>query len=120
LYIFNGANFRKKARVGANTKEELGVFMGWRSKLFLLIVVYFAGFFSAVYFVASGNDNYQANDKAAKIVNTINTYSKQIYNKASEKCSQLDKQDFTDAYNKGVEAINNIQDKYASAQPDAQ
>jgi len=94
--------------------------MGWKSKLFLLTIVYFGGFFSAVYFVASGNDNYRENDKAAKIVNTINTYSKKFYNKASEKYSQLDKQDFTDAYSRGVEAINTMQNKFASAQTDAQ
>lgn len=86
--------------------------MGWRSKFLFLIVVYCAGFFSAIYFVANGGENTPANDRAAKIVNAINHYSSQIYSKASEKYAQIDKEELKAAYNKGVEAVNNMTAKY--------
>jgi hypothetical protein len=86
--------------------------MGWRSKFFFLIVIYCAGFFSAIYFVANDSENSPANDKAARIVSAINHYSSKIYSKASEKYAQIDKEELKAACNKGFEAMNNMTAKY--------
>ena len=104
--------------------------MGWRSKVLFLIIIYFSGAVSAIYYVAPGDENCQANDKATKIVNAINYYGNKAYvcgskayDKVSQKVSQVDKGDLKTAYNRGVQAINNMQDKYSasnSSETDAQ
>ncbi len=94
--------------------------MGFKSKFFFLIVIYCAGFFSAVYYVAHGDENSPANDKAVRIVNAINHYSNKVYSRISEKYSQIDKEELKSAYSKGVEAVNNMTAKYCKNQTDAQ
>jgi hypothetical protein len=59
-------------------------------KLFTLLIVFTAGFVCALYYVASGNENYQANDKAVRITNTINGYLSSTYGKINNKLSNLE------------------------------
>ena len=94
--------------------------MGFKCKFFFLIVIYCSGFFSAVYYVAHGDENSPANDKAVRIVNAINYYSSKIYSRVSEKYSQIDKEELKSAYNKGLEAVNTMTAKYCKNQTDAQ
>ncbi|MEN6387140.1 MAG: hypothetical protein ABFD79_18325 [Phycisphaerales bacterium] len=93
----------------ANTLEEMGVIMG---KLFTLLIVFIAGFVSALYYVAPADENYQSNDKAARIVNTINHYASETYHKVSEKVDKFETNDLN-ASDRDRESSD---ESYASAQ----
>jgi len=89
----------------------MGVIMGLKSKFLLLVIVYIAGFLSAIYYVAPADENSRANDKAGRIVQVINHYKQ----KTSERMSQIDKDDLANVYDKGLAAINDLKQKYAAA-----
>jgi hypothetical protein len=83
-------------------------------KLFTLLVVFAAGFVTALYYVSSGDENYQANDKAARIVHTINHYTGETYNKVTNKISHLDQKDFRSSYDSEQDAVAQSHDNYTA------
>jgi hypothetical protein len=84
-------------------------------KLFTLLIVFAAGFVTALYYVSSGDENYQANDKAARIVHSINHYTSQTYNKVTDKISHLDQKDNGSSYNSEKDnADDSFNERYAA------
>lgn len=86
--------------------------MGWKSKILLVLIVYISGFLSAIYYVAPGDGIFPANDKATRIVNGISYYKE----RASEKMQQINKEDFKNAYDKSLAAIEDMKSKHSSSQ----
>ena len=98
--------------------------MGWRSKFIFLLVVYFAGFATAIYYLApsdrgqcqaasflgSSDDGSQPIDNAA-----VKDFCNKAYTKASESFSQVDwqalKEKFNLAVRQLVEKAKNSQNK---------
>jgi hypothetical protein len=81
--------------------------MGWRSKLLFLLVVYFAGFATAIYYLApAGSENCRnssflpaaddSNNNASALIK--NGYEK-AYAKASESFKNIDKEDLKEKLN---------------------
>ena len=87
--------------------------MGFKGKFLFLLIVYFAGFATAVYylspngragpasaFASSGSDD-QGESKAAGVLTSLR-------DSAYDKMAGMDKQDFKDAYYRAVEAIKRM------------
>jgi len=85
--------------------------MGFRSKLVFLLIVYFAGFATAVYYLspdgrlaaanASDSNSYDGQSKAVAALTGLR-------DSAYDKMAGINKQDFKDAYDRGLQAIRNM------------
>jgi hypothetical protein len=94
--------------------SKIGGFMGLKGKFLFMLIVYFAGFATAVYYLspdgrlaaanASESRSYDGQSKAAAVLMDFR-------DSAREKIAGMDKQDFKDAYYRAVEAIKRMANK---------
>ncbi len=96
--------------------------MGWRGKLISLLIVYFAGFVTAIYYLAPDRNQCQAadyygTDNGSQHIDSaaVKDFCNKAYTKASESFSQIDWQDlkerFTNCVRKLTEKAKNSQNK---------
>ncbi|HBG28726.1 MAG TPA: hypothetical protein DDX75_16695 [Phycisphaerales bacterium] len=89
--------------------------MGWRSKFLFMLIIYFAGFATAIYYLApQGNCSDADNERRTARVAALNDYGHKAYGKVVAGLSGLRQYDYKAAYNRGVESFNNLKDKYES------
>jgi len=87
--------------------------MGWRSKVLFLLIVYFAGFATAVYYLApSGENSQQTNsfkcisgEKLGTAAGTFEGFCGKALNKASAGFSSMKTKEFNDYFNKGLQRL---------------
>ncbi|GEM_PF-2022671 len=88
--------------------------MGLKSKFVFLLIVYFSGFATAVYYLspdgrlaaanAADTSSYDGQSKAVAVLTDLR-------DSAYDKMAGMDKQDFKDAYYRAVEAIKRMANK---------
>lgn len=88
--------------------------MGWRSKFLFLLIVYFAGFATAIYYLApSGGKDYQTDsysyssgskseDNSGSVFGRL---SDKAYSKASASFSSIDSEDLKERFNRAVQKL---------------
>jgi hypothetical protein len=84
--------------------------MGWRSKLLFLLVVYFAGFATAIYYLApSGTNSHQTDsykyisDKSSGTA--TGEFCDKALNRISAGFSSMKSKEFKDRFNQGVQKL---------------
>ncbi len=94
--------------------------MGWRSKFIFLLIVYFAGFATAIYYLAPSD---RGQCQAASFLSSLDSgsqgnasalckgYYDKAYAKASESFSQVDWQDLKERFNRGLQKLMEMANK---------
>ena len=98
--------------LGVLSYKLRGIKMGWRSKLIFLLVVYFAGFATAIYYLApSGREGCQAGYYSSDDGSQGNTgvavkdFCNKAYAKASVSLSNVDWQALKEKLNLGIQKL---------------
>jgi len=101
----------------------LGGFMVWRSKLVLLLIIYFGGFATAIYNLSpASSEAYQAgsynssndgsrNDSNVVLFERFCDKCDKIYAKASAGFSGMNMKEFKDAINRGIQKLKGMTPK---------
>jgi hypothetical protein len=91
--------------------------MGFKSKFLFLLIVYFAGFATAVYHLspdgrvgpetafASGGSEDQGQSKAVDVLTSIRD---KTYGKVAARFANMDREEFKAAFDRGMEAVRNM------------
>lgn len=83
--------------------------MGWKSKFLFLLIVYFSGFATAIYYLAPPGENQQeANYENAGTATSLNHYGKIACSKVATGITAMSKYDFKGAYDRGILALQNM------------
>jgi hypothetical protein len=113
-------NVRLRRRINLNFGGFKGFFMGWRSKFIFLLIVYFAGFATAIYYLApSGRETcqgYQAGSYSSSSDNesqssgsvVVKDFCNKAYAKASVSLSNVDWQALKEKLNLSVQKLVEI------------
>ena len=97
--------------------------MGWKSKLLFLMIIYFSGFGTAVYYLAPPGENNARgqgiarntqssiagnSESAGKAMDVLNKLGSSAYSKVAASISGMNQQEFKAAYERGLQAIKNM------------
>ncbi|OQA02784.1 MAG: hypothetical protein BWY69_00859 [Planctomycetes bacterium ADurb.Bin401] len=89
--------------------------MGWRSKFLFMVIIYFAGFATAVYYLApQGSCSEAENQQRAERIAALNDYGHKAYDKVVAGFASMKGYDYKSAYYRGIESLNNLKEKYDS------
>jgi len=88
--------------------------MGWRSKLLLMLIVYFAGFATAIYYLAPSNET------ASRGADALNKFASCASKKVTAGCAAISKYDFKGAYNKGMQSIKDMKTRNVAKSQETQ
>lgn len=98
--------------------------MGWKSKFLFLLIIYFSGFATAIYYLSPAGENLtngrssiqdgsqdvqESSMAGGKTMDNFSYEAKRAYNKIAAKLSSMSKEDFKAAYEKGLAALKNMQ-----------
>ncbi len=90
----------------------------WKLKLVFLLIIYFSGFATAIYYLApngrmdckaaeySYNSGSATQDSAAN--GSFKQFCEKTYTKAAAKIMDMKEQDFKDAFNRGMQSIKEM------------
>jgi len=79
--------------------------MGWKSKFLFMLIIYFAGFATAVYYLAPPGEN---NLTVGYSQEEANSTMSDLRGKITASLSGISKQDFKDAYERSVQAVKKM------------
>jgi hypothetical protein len=108
LYIFNG----KYRYFDADNIVLFGGFMGWRSKFIFLLIIYFSGFATAIYYLApngriTGGSSGYASSPVSQSSSTgaFDGFYDKACAKASASFSGMDSKEFKEKFNLGMQKL---------------
>jgi hypothetical protein len=90
--------------------------MSWRSKFLFMLIIYFAGFATAVYHLApsgangqqSDNYSYTSDEKSGNANSAFDKFCDKAREKAYAGFSGMDSKDFKAYFNRGLQAIKDM------------
>ena len=90
--------------------------MGWRSKILLLLIVYFAGFATAIYHLApAGPNDCQAagyssasGQRQSRTAGVFDRFYDKAVSKTYPGLSGMDSKDFKEHFNRGLRALRDM------------
>ncbi|MGA2914732.1 MAG: hypothetical protein ABSE89_01765 [Sedimentisphaerales bacterium] len=99
--------------------------MGWKCKLIFLLIIYFSGFATAVYYLApngrmdcqaagyfnsgnSSNSGANGSQNMASAGGALKQMCEKAYNKAAASFNNMDTAEFKAAFNRGVEKLKEM------------
>jgi hypothetical protein len=95
--------------------SKIGGFMGLKGKFLFMLIVYFSGFATAVYYLSPDGRLAAANASESRSYDSSQSKATAaltgLRDSAREKIAGMDKQDFKDAYYRAVEAIKRMANK---------
>jgi hypothetical protein len=93
--------------------------MGWRCKLIFLLIIYFAGFATAIYYLAPSDSrqcqaasysgsSYNGAADSDKPQGNVSALFKRYYDKAAASFNNMDTTEFKAAFNRGMEKLKEM------------
>lgn len=86
--------------------------MGWRSKLLFLLIVYFAGFATAIYYIVPSESKascgYYNSDNGQGDTGVLGRFYDKAIEKASASFGGMDSQDFKENFNRGLQKLKEM------------
>lgn len=93
--------------------------MGWRCKLIFLLIVYFTGFATAIYYLAPSDSrqcqaasysgsSYNGAADSDKPQDNVSALFKRYYDKAAASFGNMDKKELKAAFNRGIAKVKEM------------